>query len=222
MSFTLAIAFWIAATHFDGARQSRLNNANAIRTAYMRADMLPAPYRTEIRNLLREYVDARLEGTDPRNMERSIARSEEIQSRLWSMAVAAREETKDPIFDSYLNQRLNEVIALHARRVAIYKEYSIPAMVWFSLFAIMALAMASIGYQTGLTCPRRTPIVPAFVLIFSVVMVLIAELDAPHKGVFRVSYRAMLIGGKKTGDDRWYKTFVPLADKPNDEHLAQL
>jgi hypothetical protein len=24
------------------------------------------------------------------------------------------------------------------------------------------------------------------------------------------------------GDDRWYKTFVPLADKLYDEHLAQL
>ena len=32
----------------------------------------------------------------------------------------------------------------------------------------------------------------------------------------------LLIGGKKTGDDRWYKTFVPLADKLYDEHLAQL
>jgi hypothetical protein len=34
--------------------------------------------------------------------------------------------------------------------------------------------------------------------------------------------RIPIIGGKKTGDDRWYKTFVPLADKLYDEHLAQL
>jgi hypothetical protein len=56
------------------------------------------------------------------------------------------------------------------------------------------------------------------------------ELRVQHKGEpYRILYafdsrRAaiLLIGGKKTGDDRWYKTFVPLADKLYDEHLAQL
>ena len=56
------------------------------------------------------------------------------------------------------------------------------------------------------------------------------ELRVQHKGEpYRILYafdprRAaiLLIGGKKTGDDRWYKTFVPLADKLYDEHLTQL
>jgi hypothetical protein len=32
----------------------------------------------------------------------------------------------------------------------------------------------------------------------------------------------LLVGGKKTGDDRWYDTFIPLADKLYDEHLNLL
>jgi hypothetical protein len=32
----------------------------------------------------------------------------------------------------------------------------------------------------------------------------------------------LLIGGDKTGDHRWYETFVPVADRLYDEHLAQL
>lgn len=32
----------------------------------------------------------------------------------------------------------------------------------------------------------------------------------------------LLIGGDKTGDDRWYETFVPLADRLYDEHLDGL
>jgi hypothetical protein len=32
----------------------------------------------------------------------------------------------------------------------------------------------------------------------------------------------LLIGGRKTGRDRWYDEFVPLADKLYDEHLNQL
>jgi hypothetical protein len=56
------------------------------------------------------------------------------------------------------------------------------------------------------------------------------ELRVQHRGdPYRILYafdprRAaiLLIGANKTGDERWYETFVPLADKLYDEHLAQL
>jgi hypothetical protein len=32
----------------------------------------------------------------------------------------------------------------------------------------------------------------------------------------------LLIGGDKTGDDRFYETFVPLADRLYDDHLEEL
>jgi hypothetical protein len=56
------------------------------------------------------------------------------------------------------------------------------------------------------------------------------ELRIQHQGQpYRVLYafdprRAaiLLLGGNKTGDDRWYEVFVPRADKLFDEHLAAL
>lgn len=32
----------------------------------------------------------------------------------------------------------------------------------------------------------------------------------------------LLIGGDKTGDDRFYKTMIPIADRLYDEHIAEL
>ena len=32
----------------------------------------------------------------------------------------------------------------------------------------------------------------------------------------------LLIGGDKTGDKRWYKVHIPIADRLYDEHLAEL
>ena len=32
----------------------------------------------------------------------------------------------------------------------------------------------------------------------------------------------LLIGGDKTGNDRWYEQFVPLADQIYDRHIEQL
>jgi hypothetical protein len=32
----------------------------------------------------------------------------------------------------------------------------------------------------------------------------------------------LLLGGNKTGDDRWYEVFVPIADRLYDEHVEEL
>lgn len=32
----------------------------------------------------------------------------------------------------------------------------------------------------------------------------------------------LLLGGDKTGDDRWYEKFVPVADRLYDQHLGEL
>ena len=32
----------------------------------------------------------------------------------------------------------------------------------------------------------------------------------------------LLIGGEKTGDDRWYEKFVPVADRIFERHLREL
>jgi hypothetical protein len=191
MTFILAFTFWLAATHFDAARQALLNEANAIRTAYLRADLLPEPQRTEIRNLLREYVDVRLEAARSGKFEQAIARSEELHTQLWSQAIAAREKASSPIFTGYFIQSLNDVIALHARRLIVGREFRIPNTIWIVIFVVLPLASASVGCHGGLTGESRPLVAVAFVLIISVIMSLIADLDAPRKGSLRVSQQAL-------------------------------
>lgn len=56
------------------------------------------------------------------------------------------------------------------------------------------------------------------------------ELRISHRGhAYRVLYAfdprrcaILLIGGDKTGQDRWYEVFVPIADRLYDEHLETL
>ena len=203
-AFMLAFTFGAAAAHFDARRQAVLDEANAIRTAYLRADLLPEPHRAQIRNLLREYVDVRLEEVRSGNLEQAISRGEAIQNRLWSLAAAAREKTSNPIFDGYLSRSLNELIAIHGKRVVVYREFSIPALVWVALYIVSALAMASVGFHAGLACESRPLVVPAFVLIYSVVMMLVADLDSPRAGVFRLSERALVDVRKMMGASNGY------------------
>ena len=56
------------------------------------------------------------------------------------------------------------------------------------------------------------------------------ELRVQHAGrPYRVLYAfdprriaVLLLGGGKTGDDRWYQKFVPMADDLYDQHLEEL
>jgi hypothetical protein len=188
----VAFTFGVAASHFDARRQALYDEVNAIRTAYMRADLLQEPQRTEIRNLLREYVDVRLEGRRSGKIEEAITRSEELQDQLWSQAVAAKENTLNTAFIGNFIQSLNEVITTHSRRVTTGLEARIPDIIWFVIYAITMLASASIGYHAGLTRSRRAPVAPALILAFSVVILLIADLDRPLSGYLEVDQQAMI------------------------------
>jgi hypothetical protein len=56
------------------------------------------------------------------------------------------------------------------------------------------------------------------------------ELRIQHEGrPYRILYAfdprrsaILLIGGDKTGNDRWYGEYIPIADRIYDEHIAQL
>lgn len=56
------------------------------------------------------------------------------------------------------------------------------------------------------------------------------ELRIQHEGrPYRVLYAfdpdrtaILLLGGDKTGDDRWYERYIPAADRLYDEHLREL
>ncbi len=191
-AFILAFTFGVAATHFDARRQAVLNEANTIRTAYLRADFLPEPHRAEIRNLLREYVDIRLEGVRSGKIEQAIARSEELHNQLWLQASASREKTTSPAFAVQFIQSLNEIFALHSKRVIAGLEFRIPNIIWIVLYAITALAAASIGYHSGLTGSNRPLVAPAIILAFSSVILLIEDLDRPLYGFLEVSQRALV------------------------------
>lgn len=191
LGFMLAFTFGLAASQYYHRRDLVLAEANAIGTTYLRAEMLTEPHRTEIRNLLREYVDVRV-SIQQENLNQVIHRSEELHRRLWSQAVA--EVKKNPTFfiAGLFIGSLNEVIDLHGERLEAGLRRRIPGIIWFVLYFITVLAMAAIGYHAGLTGTRRSLSILAVVLTFSAVISLIADLDRSAEGLLKVSQQAMV------------------------------
>ena len=191
LAFMLAFTFSLAASRFDARREVVLDEANAIGTTYLRAALLPAPIAADSRNLLREYVDVRLAGTQAGNVEQAITKSEELHGRLWSQAVAAVAIERSPMTSIYI-QTLNEVIDLHAKRVMVGLRSRVPGAIWMGLYLLAVLAMMAMGYHEGLTSTRRSPAVVALVFAFSAVLILIVDLDRPGQGLLQVSQQAMI------------------------------
>jgi hypothetical protein len=52
--------------------------------------------------------------------------------------------------------------------------------------------MVALGYQEGLAGSKRSPAQVALVLAFAGVLLLIADLDRPHKGSLRVSLQPLI------------------------------
>lgn len=191
LAFTLAFTFAMAASRYDTRKQLVLEEANAIGTTYLRALLLPTLQASEVRELLRRYVDARLEAAaQPGKRSEALARSEQLHELLWRQAVAAGSAQADSVMTGLFIASLNDVIDLHAKRLAAWRN-RIPPTIWLFLYLTAVLGMASMGYHTGLTGSRRTAAVIFLTLAFSGAMALIADLDRPQQGLIRVSQQAM-------------------------------
>lgn len=191
LAFLLAFTFGLAASRYDTRRQLLLDEANAIGTTYLRAGMLPEG-RDEIRSLLRQYVDIRLEAVQPGKTQASIRRSEMLQKQLWESAVPIAQKNPGSIVVGLYIQSLNEVIDLHAKRLTAGVRNRIPLAIWGALYGVTVLSFAALGYHAGLSRTRRSPAILPVALTFAVVIWLIADLDRPQEGALTVSQQAMI------------------------------
>ena len=190
LAFMLAFTFGLAGTRFEARRQLVQSEANAISTAYLRADLLPEPMKTDSQALLREYVETRLAGADPAKLAESISKSEDIQKRLWSQTVLAIQKEKS-VVTSLFSQSINQLIEIHSQRITAVLRSRIPPAIWIGLYSVLILAMAAVGYQEGMASKRRSIAVITLVCGFSIVLFLIADLDRPGKGYLQINQEAM-------------------------------
>ena len=69
LAFLPAFTFGMAARENSERRHLVLDEANAIRNAYLRASLLPEEQKAEIQDLLRDYVEVRADAVKVKTME---------------------------------------------------------------------------------------------------------------------------------------------------------
>jgi hypothetical protein len=193
LAFILAFTFGMAGSIHNNKKEIVLEEANAIGTAYLRAQILPEPSSSKIKGLLNEYVDVRIKAAKSFDyVKQAITRSEELHHELWTLAVSLAKDNPGSIFVGLFVDSLNKVIDLHSKRVTAGLRNRIPRSIIWTLYFVAVLTMMLMGYQAGLTGVRTLVPRIALILAFACLMLLIIELDRPMKTMIKVSQQAMI------------------------------
>jgi len=193
LAFILAFTFGMAGSRFDARKQLLLDEVNGIGTAFLRADFLPSPQRTETRMLFRKYVDIRVELVQhPEKLPQALVDSVALHDQLWSQVTDLSEQYKDSVLFGLYTQALNDVIDLHTKRVTVALQYRIPSSIWLALHFLTILAMAAVGYHFGISGSGNYWISLLLAFAFSAIILLIADLDRPLEGLLKVNQKPMI------------------------------
>ena len=202
LAFMLAFTFATAQSHFEARVQSLAEEARIARNAFMQADLLAEPRRSQAKQLLKDYIEIRSDSrtfTGPEVAEQLaelLRASEQIQQQLWLIAAQSDTQAKDKqagVKESDLF--MVSVLALtdiHYTRLHSAVMNRIPFTIWITLYLMAILSMIIMGYQAGLT-DRRSPVATMTLAVaFSAVIILITDLDRPVMSFFEINKQLLV------------------------------
>ncbi len=193
VAFVIAFVFGIASSRFDMKRSNLLDETNSIGTTYLRTDLLADPVKSEVKNLLKEYVNLRVNVYfHPETLQDGLRRSDEILDRMWKISSSyAMSQPGSEMVALYI-QTLNETIDLHTKRVTVAITQQIPLAIWLTAYVLAFISMLVTGFEAGITNAKLS--IPGFLfaLTFALVITLISDLDRSGEGMFRVNQKPMM------------------------------
>lgn len=192
LAFVLALTLSFANTRFTERRDGTLAEANAIGTAWLRAEAIGHPRGAEIARLLEQYTQVRrqfvLADNDPGVLGALNQQTNALQSAIWGHASAIVRERPDPVATS-LMAALNDTFDMTtAERFAF--SLRLPPQIFWLLIGMTMLSMATLGYQFGVRGRPLRILVALLTLMWTVVIVDILDLASARVGAFRTSTEA--------------------------------
>jgi hypothetical protein len=189
----LAFGLSMAVSRYEGRRAVVVDEANAIGTTYLRAQLLSEPERSESLQLLRSYTDAAIAMATSvpatEDHDRSVLAVEQLQDDLW--ALAGQAVAADPVGTAprlYV-ESLNDTIDAHGLRVASLRN-RVPTSVQLLqvvgsavALGVLAMYLSLFGRNLGASL-----LAGAFVVL---ILFVSFDLDRPRRGFITVPATAL-------------------------------
>jgi hypothetical protein len=184
LGLVIGFFFSMVISRYDQRKNYEEAEANAIGTEYLRADLLPADDAAKVRELLKSYLDQRVQFyqiTDELQLGQIDTQTAQLENQLWTIVqvVAAKQPTATvALAVSGMNDVLNSQGYTQA---AWWNRMPTPA--WMLLGVIAIFSNLLIGYGS-----RRKSILLFLTLplAISISFFLIADISSPRHGLIRV------------------------------------
>lgn len=192
LALLLGFSFSGATSRFIERQDILVSEANAIGTAYLRADLLPPEHRDALRRELSEYIDDRIQLFEQSGTEHAPDTARRLhahQTQMWAAAMRGI-EAKPAVMLGVLPP-LNDVFDLLSTRDALVGRH-LPMLVLGLLIACAAVALGTIGYGSGLAGRRNTVAAGALALLIATALWVTIDLDYPKRGLVRIGSDPLL------------------------------
>jgi hypothetical protein len=186
LGLIIGFTFSMALTRYDQRKNYEEEEANAIGTEYVRADLLPQVDRAKVRELLLNYLEQRIlfyTTRDEPELAEIDARTAKLQGALWSAVQVPATAQPTPVM-TLVVAGMNDVLNSQGYSQAAWLN-RIPAGAWglMGAIAICATMLVGVGVRDGTAGRGFLVVLP---LVISIAFFLIADIDSPRRGVIRV------------------------------------
>lgn len=194
LGLLLGFTFSQSLERYDSRSKAVVTEANAIGTVYLRAQVIAPSLREPTTNLIRKYVDKRIQLAEialdhPENTISLLKETERLQGELWDHAQQAAAADQGPISALFI-QAVNELIDSYGKRKAELERH-VPDLVMYLLLITLLLTCFVVGISSGVQ--HRRPAVTSFILmlLFVLLVYAIIDLDRPRRGLIRVPHHSL-------------------------------
>jgi len=192
VAFLIGFAFSGAASRFTARVDVLVKEANALGTAYLRADTIAEPQRGELKAALREYTADRvqlLSGERRDQIESLLAKVGGLHERMWRSAIKGTQDNA-PLMAVILPP-INEVIDLHSTHLAMAKRH-LPLPLMAVLMCTAAIGVGLLGFGNGRTGRRFSLLDSVYGLVLALALWMTIDLDYPSIGAIGLSNRSFV------------------------------
>lgn len=188
LSLLIGFTFSLALARHELRRTLVVEEANAIGVAYMRAQLLKEPYRTDLSNVIISYAQVRRSTGELAGPSQMAAQehSEALQAPMWQRTATAARTSDTPALANFLVQSVTRMVEVEGQRKAALAA-RIPPAVLIALMAYSVGVAAVFGYVAAGAHAHRKRISWAMFLLVTLAFILILDLDRPGDGLIRVS-----------------------------------
>ena len=182
----VAFTFGLAVDRYQTRRQLVVQEATAIETAYLKAQLLDEPHRSRFANLLIRYSEnqlaiAQILHVDP-TARKLLAEDDALVRDLWTATVPAFQSVKTIDFSSSFVDAIADLVRIDAERKAMRRS-QIPTTILAALVLYTLVAAAVLGGVMKSRKGRQFNLVLLALNIFA--LMLVTDINRPVQGTIR-------------------------------------